>query len=110
VHLVLMGGTLMSLAAAILTTNNFGGGAVGFRHATYLAPAMLAFLLPWIAGPARPRKAAITVVAALSMISMIVFASPRPWSPLSVDRADVGAWNDYGPLPSRLIAGRLLAP
>ena len=110
VHLVLMGGTLLSLAASILTTNNFGGGAVGFRHATYLAPAMLVFLLPWIAGPARPQRVAVTAIAALSMISMIVFAAPKPWFPLTVDRAVIGAWQDYAPLPSRLMTGQLLVP
>ena len=110
VYLVLIGGTLVSLIASIVTTNNFGGGAVGFRHATYLAPAMLTLLLPWLAGPARPLKMAVTVVAVLSMVSMIVFASPKPWSPLTVDRAAVGQWSDYVPLPARLIDGRLLEP
>ena len=110
VYLVLIGGTILSLAASILTTNNFGGGAVGFRHATYLAPALLVLLLPWLASPARPRRAVVTVVAVLSMVSMIAFASPRPWSPLTVDRAALGAWNEYAPLPSHLITGRLLEP
>ena len=110
VYLVLIGGTILSLAASILTTNNFGGGAVGFRHATYLAPALLALLLPWLASPARPRRAVVTVVAMLSMVSMIAFASPRPWWPLTVDRAALGAWNEYAPLPFRLATGRLLEP
>jgi hypothetical protein len=110
VYLVLIGGTLLSLAASILTTNNFGGGAVGFRHATYLAPALLALLLPWLASPAQPRRAVVMVVAVLSMVSMIAFTSPRPWWPLTVDRAALGAWHEYAPLPFRLATGRLLEP
>lgn len=113
VHLVLIGGTLASFAASIVTTNNFGGGAVGFRHATYLAPAMLTLLLPWLAEGAKtapPLRFVVPVVAALSMVLMIVFASAKPWSPLAVDRAAVGAWSDYVPLVSRLITGQLLAP
>ena len=100
-HLVLVVGTLASLAASIITTNNFGGGAVGFRHATYLAPAMLTLLLPWLAAPATaapPRRVVVLVVAALSMVLMIVFASPRPWAPLTVERAALAAWSDYVPL------------
>lgn len=109
VHLFLIGGTLLSLVAALMTTNNFGGAAVGFRHATYLAPAMLALLLPWLAG-ASPPRVAVTAVAAVSMLSMIVFASPKPWSPLSVERAAVGTWSDYVPVISGLVTRRLLAP
>ena len=100
----------MSLIASIVTTNNFGGGAVGFRHATYLAPAMLTLLLPWLSGPARPLRMAVTVVAALSMVSMVAFATPKPWSPLTIGRATLGAWSEYAPLPARLIDGRLLEP
>lgn len=113
VHLILIGGTLLSLAASIVTTNNFGGAAVGFRHATYLAPAMLTLLLPWLAEPsaaARLRTVVVPVIAAMSMVLMIVFASPRPWAPLAVDRAAGGTWSDYVPLLSRLLAGQLFAP
>ena len=113
VHLILIGGTVLSLAASIVTTNNFGGGAVGFRHATYLAPAMLTLLLPWLAAPpvaARPRTLIVPVVAALSLVSMIVFATPRPWAALTVELAALGAWRDYIPLASGLISGRLFAP
>jgi len=112
VYLVLIGGTLLSLAASIITTNNFGGGAVGFRHATYLAPAMLTLLLPWLATPpaARPRAMVVPAIAALSVMLMIVFASARPWSPLTLERMAAGAWSDYVPLASRLVTGQLLNP
>jgi hypothetical protein len=112
VYLVLIGGTLLSLAASILTTNNFGGGAVGFRHATYLAPAMLTLLLPWLAKPVvvRPPAMLVPAIAVVSMTLMIVFASPRPWWPLTVAGASPGAWHDYIPVVSGFVAGQLLVP
>lgn len=111
-YLVLVGGTLASLAASIITTNNFGGGAVGFRHATYLAPAMLTLLLPWIVegAGARRRRMMVPVVAAFSIVLMIVFASPKPWAPLIVEQAAIAPWSDYVPMASQLLTGRLLAP
>ena len=108
-HLVLLGGALLSLGGAILTTNNFGGEAVGFRHATFLAPALLILLLPWItAGGAR--RTSVIVVGAVSLLAMLVFASPRPWSILTVENARTGAAADYAPLLTRLIRGGLLEP
>ena len=67
---------MLSLAASLLMTNNFGGGAVGFRHATYLAPAMLTLLLPVLADrrpAARAGGYAIAAVAAVSMVAMLLF-------------------------------------
>ena len=100
----------MSLAAAILTTNNFGGGAVGFRHATYLAPAMLVFLLPWIAEPGaaaeggrhRDRGALDDLDDGVRFAQALVAAHRGP----------SGRWRveSLVPLPSQLIIGRLLAP
>jgi hypothetical protein len=110
VHLFLIGGTLLSLAAALLTTNNFGGAAAGFRHATYLAPAMLVLLMPWLTGTWQARTRVAAAVAAVSVISMIVFASPNPWSPLTLDRAAPGSWSQYVPVVSGLVTRQLFAP
>ena len=108
VYLVLVGGTLVSLVGSIVTTNNFGGEAVGFRHATYVAPALLMLLMPWIA-KARSLKQTITAsAAALSLLSMVLFASPRPWSVLTLSSAQLGAASDYMPILTRIINGELL--
>lgn len=112
-HLTLLGGTLLSLGAAIVTTNNFGGEAVGFRHATYLAPAMLMLLMPWIVARGEvssARTVTVSIVAAISVLSMIVFASPRPWSTLSVADPQARAWGDYLPIVSQVVNGTLLKP
>lgn len=113
IHLVLLGGTMLSLGASILTTNNFGGEAVGFRHAAYLAPAMLTLLAPWIAGttvaPAR-KLAPVAATAALSAMLMLVFAAPRPWSVLTVTAPAIGAPADYFPIAAQLLNGTLLKP
>ena len=63
VQLTLLVGSLVSLAVSLLTTNNFGGVAVGFRHATYLAPAMVVLLLPVVAGTRPAARLASLAVA-----------------------------------------------
>ena len=109
VQLVLLGGTAASLAASLLMTNNFGGEAVGFRHATYLAPAMLTLLLPALTGR-RSVANAVVVVAAASAIAMLLFAVRAPWSLLYVSTAAVGTWDQYLPIVAKVVTGRVFNP
>lgn len=112
-QLVLIGGIVASLAASLLTTNNFGGTAVGFRHATYLAPAMLALLLPVFVDrrpAARACAWAITILAGLSAVTLLLFAVRNPWYALVLPSGPVGTWEDYFPMVFKLATRGLLGP
>ena len=113
-HLVLLGGAMLSLAASLLTTNHYGGGAVGFRHATYLAPALLVMLLPWVSEKSTPvqryRFATVVIAGVISAAVMIAVAVPNPWSALTFDSAAIGSVESYLPLPTKIIRGTLLTP
>ena len=52
-YLVLLWGSILSLVVTLLMTNNFGGAAVGFRHAAFVCPSLLALMLPLLATPLR---------------------------------------------------------
>ena len=114
VHLILLGSIVISLAVSLLTTNNFGGEAVGFRHAVYLAPAFLTLLLPWLvpgeSGRPRPRNYAVIAVAIISTTLMLVFAVRKPWSVLTLRSRPVGTWDEYIPLAGRILEGNLFQP
>ena len=113
VQLVLIGGVLSSLAASVLTTNQFGGAAVGFRHAAYLAPALLALLLPWLSTLSSGRHwkgAFVLVIAAGSAISIVLFATPAPWSALTLDGAAIASPTAYAPVIVQTSSGTLLRP
>ena len=89
-QLALLLGSIASLAAALLTTNNLGGAAVGFRHATYLAPAFLVFLAPLFVSPRRAARAAALAVMTIALGSAIVlgwYAVRRPWMDLQLPLA-----------------------
>jgi hypothetical protein len=107
-HLVLLGGVMLSLGASLLTTNNYGGEAVGFRHATYLGPALLIMLLPWVL-EARSR-AVVTTVAAVSCVLMLGFASRNPWKVLTWSAAPIGTWDEYMPIAAKIIHRDLFTP
>lgn len=113
VQLVLLAGIPLSLGASLLTTNNFGGEAVGLRHCVYLTPAFLVFLIPWLAPdgerPTRSRQLVLSV-AFLSMATMLLFAVRRPWSVLTIDTHPIGTWDQYVPIVARLIRGDLFNP
>ncbi len=111
VHMVLTIGAVLSLAAALLTTNNFGGAAVGFRHAVYLSPVFALLLLPWIAAesPTR-RRTAIVAVAGVSAVVLLLFAAREPWSALTLTDAPLGTWDLYVPMVARLVRGDLFSP
>lgn len=112
-HLVLLGGTMLSLAASLLMTNNFGGGAVGFRHATYLAPALLTLLLPVLTGrrpAARAGGYAIGAVATVSLLLMLLLAVRRPWVTMTLANAEIGSWQSYFPIVAKVVSGNLLNP
>jgi drug/metabolite transporter superfamily protein YnfA len=108
-HIVLLGGALLSLAAALLTTNNYGGEAVGFRHATYVTPALLTMLLPWIAGE-RWQRHVVTGVASLSCVVMLLFAARNPWQVLSWTHAPLGTWDEYMPIVGKIAHLKLHDP
>jgi hypothetical protein len=107
-HLVLLGSVVLSLTASLVTTNNFGGEAVGFRHATYLTPALLILMVPWLLA-ARTRST-VTAVAAISCVLMLVFAARNPWKVLLWSQAPVGAWNEYLPLAGHIVHRDLFKP
>lgn len=109
VHAVLVSGVAISLAIALLTTNNFGGGAVGFRHAVYLSPAFAVWLLPWLTGETT-RRQAVVAVAGVSAAVLLMFAVLDPWSALTLSTAQLGTWDQYLPLIGRLVGGHLLVP
>ncbi len=112
-HLVLLGGTLSSLAVSLVTTNNFGGEAVGFRHATYLAPAMLTLLLPVFADP-RPAARVVTwgvvLIAGLSAAALFLFAVPDPWFHLTLPPGPLREWGAYFPMVAKILRRGLLGP
>ncbi len=110
VHLVLLCGTAISLAVSLLMTNNFGGGSVGFRHATYLSPAFALMLLPWIAGASGTRRQAIAAIAGVSVVVLLLFAAREPWSGLTLSDAPLGTWDHYLPLAGRVVHGTLFSP
>lgn len=110
VHQLILGGMVLSLGAAILTTNNYGGEAVGFRHATYLSPAMIILLAPWIADRIRWQRATVMTVATVSVLSMLTFASVRPWKVLMLDNATALPAGDYVPIIMHLVRRDLLSP
>jgi hypothetical protein len=123
VHAVLVVGAALSLAAALLTTNNFGGAAVGFRHAVYLSPAFAVLVLPWIAagsatrrpstrpsGSLRTGQTAIVAVAGVSAALLLILAAREPWSALTLSTATIGTWDHYVPIVARLVRGDLFSP
>lgn len=107
-HLVVMVGSLISLVVALLTTNNFGGEAVGFRHAVFLCPAFIVMLLPWLANPRA--RSIVFGIAAVSTVSMLLFAARQPWSVLTLTHAPIGNWDQYLPALGRLVRGGLFNP
>lgn len=108
VHLVLLGGTLLSLGAVVLTTNNYGGQAVGFRHAVFVIPALITLLLPWVADRRSWRWRITIVVACLSLAIMLTLAIVKPWSNMSWSQLATGTWDQYVPIVARIVNGDLL--
>jgi hypothetical protein len=86
-QMALLCGATASLGAALLTTNNLGGAAVGFRHATYLAPALLVLLTPLLASRRRAGVVATWLVLAVAAMSAVVlwwYAARNPWIDLKL--------------------------
>jgi hypothetical protein len=83
--LVLLWGSVLSLAASLLMTNNFGGVAVGFRHAVYLCPAWLVLLAPALSSARDTRRPVLLLlnsIAAVSAIGLLLMTVPQPWAQL----------------------------
>lgn len=112
VYVVLFVGTFLSLGAALVTSNQYGGESVGFRFATYLAPAMLTLLLPWMSQSATRRLAprAVLVAGLASVIAMLLFAAPKPWSVLEVEHPRLYGMEDHAPVVIKMMRGELLSP
>jgi hypothetical protein len=107
-YVVLAGGTVLSLAAALLMTNNFGGFAAGFRHATYLAPAMLILLLPVFTSRSQMATAGgrvLLLMSAASAVALFLIVTPRPFYPYRFppDGAIVSGWDKYVPVVAQAI-------
>jgi hypothetical protein len=111
-QLVLLGSVLLSLGAALVTTNQYGGQAVGFRHAAYLMPACLALLLPWLTtgNERRWQMRAVLAVAAVSTVMMLLFAARNPWNELTLSNASIGTRGEYLPIVARAVRGNLFRP
>ena len=95
------------MAASLLMTNNFGGLAVGFRHATYLAPALLALMLPVLADR-RPFAAAVSwliaVVAGASAVVCWCLLVCNPWSELTFPPTQLPTrWQSYVPVVGQVV-------
>jgi hypothetical protein len=111
-QLVLLGSILLSLGAALVTSNLYGGEAVGFRHGAYLMPACLTLLLPWLT----PRDArrwqmhCVVTVAAASAVMMLVLACRNPWTEMTLSNAAIGTPREYMPIVARALRGDLLSP
>lgn len=109
-HLVLLAGAGASLAASLLTTNNLGGAAVGFRHAAYLAPAMIALLLPIVAGGNRLARVGTYAAAVFGGVVLLLYAVKQPWTPLTISSGSIGSWDTYFPVvPMVIDAARVAA-
>ena len=109
--IALLGSIVLSLGAAIVATNNYGGIAVGFRHAVYLSPALVTLLLPWVVAGGRSGRA-VLAVAAVSTALMLIFPVRQPWSALSWSEArtivkEQMSWDQYVPLIAKIVRGDL---
>jgi hypothetical protein len=109
-YFVLLGGTLSSLGAALLTTNNFGGEAVGFRHAVFLCPAFVMLLFPWLTTERTVRRTVVASIAAVSTAAMLLFAVRQPWSILTLTKAPIGSWEQYVPVVDKVIHLKIFSP
>jgi hypothetical protein len=107
VFVILFGGTALSLTASLLMTNNFGGFAAGFRHATYLSPALLLLLLPILTNSSAAARRASALVVAGSIASALTFflvMTPRPFYPYTFPpAAKVGRWDQYVPVVAHVV-------
>lgn len=108
VHLVLLGGSLLSLLVSLVMTNNLGGFAAGFRHATYLAPAMLVLLAPMLvsrSAAARVVSALLIAVASVSAVALLLITAPRPWFPYTFppEGQVLQTWDKYVPVVSQTV-------
>lgn len=106
-YLVLFGGTLLSLVVSLMMTNNFGGFASGFRHATYLAPAFLLMLVPIFSAKSTLGRATswiLLTVAAGSVLMLGLVTVPRPWWPYRFppQKTVIEEWYEYIPVVAQI--------
>jgi len=107
VYFVLYFGSLLSLVASLMMTNNFGGFASGFRHATYLAPAFLLMLVPIFAAKsvlARATSWMLLMVSAASIMMLFLVTVPRPWWPYKFPphKTVIEEWYEYFPVVAQI--------
>ena len=85
---------------------------MGFRHATYLAPALLTLMLPVLADrrPAARADGYAVALAAGSMVAMLLFHVKQPWPNSTFPPMQVGTWRSYFPIVAKVVSGNLLDP
>lgn len=108
VHVVMLGGTIISLTASLLMTNNFGGSASGFRHATYLAAPLIVLTLPIFLSRlpvARVAARSLIGVALASAAILFVIVVPQPWYPYRFppENPALLAWDRYVPAVAQVV-------
>ena len=108
VHGVMLGGAIISLIASLLMTNNFGGSASGFRHATYLATPLIVLTLPLFlsrALAARVASRSLIGVALVSAAVLFVVIVPQPWYPYRFppESPALLAWDKYVPAVAQFV-------
>ena len=108
VYSVLLGGAVISLIASLLMTNNFGGFASGFRHATYLASPLLVLTMPIFVSRrliARVASRLLIGVALASAAILFVVVVPQPWYPYKFppENPALMTWDKYAPAVAQLV-------
>jgi len=104
----MLGGTIISLTASLLMTNNFGGSASGFRHATYLAAPLIVLTLPIFLSRlpvARVAARSLIGVALASAAILFVIVVPQPWYPYRFppENPALLAWDRYVPAVAQVV-------
>jgi hypothetical protein len=108
VHVVMLGGALISLTASLLMTNNFGGVASGFRHATYLAVPLIVLTLPMFLSHlpvARVASRSLIGVALASAALLFAVIVPQPWYPYRFppEGPSLLTWDRYVPAVAQAV-------
>ena len=108
VHVVMLGGAIISLIASLLMTNNFGGYASGFRHATYLATPLIVLTVPmFLSGHliARVASRSLISLALTSAVILFVVIVPQPWYPYRFppESPALLTWDKYVPAVAQVV-------
>jgi hypothetical protein len=116
-YLVLLWGSVASLVVTLMMTNNLGGAALGFRHAVFICPSLLALTLPVFGALVAPTRGVgereatgvsamiVGAIAGVSAIVLLALAVPRPWSQLGLlsPQAPSQTWRSYVPVIAHVV-------